>query len=99
MRRCMTSSALALHVAPRFTRSVHLPSDFNGEQDGLSGYQATPLVYQTLDRILVGLEPDSTERAFSIVGPYGSGKSAFGVFLAHYLATTSKARRAFIRKH
>lgn len=94
----MDSPALALTVAPRFTRSVHLRRD-SVIDEGLHGYQVTPLVIQVLERILAGLAPDTTERAFSIVGPYGSGKSAFGVFLANYLQAAPGARRALVRKH
>jgi len=75
-------SQLALPV--RYTRSIHLVRDFANDRIGVRDYQATPLVLQTTERILEGLTPDGTARAFSIIGPYGAGKSAFGVFLAHY---------------
>lgn len=94
----MDSPTPAIMIAPRFTRSVHLRYDAVSA-DGLQGYQVTPLVLQTLERIMAGIAPDATERAFSIIGPYGAGKSAFGVFLAHYLQGPAGMRRTLLHKH
>src|SRR3546814_8284795 len=46
-------------------------------------------------RLAFGLGPKSSQRAFRVVGPYGSGKSSFGVFLSQLMAggPDSKARR------
>jgi hypothetical protein len=86
-------------VAARYTRSVHLARDFDDRERALAGYQATPLVRQTIGRILAGLHPDSTTRAFSLVGVYGTGKSAFGLFLAHYLALEPGHRNRMVEDH
>jgi hypothetical protein len=90
-------SQLALPV--RYTRSIHLVRDFANDRIGVHDYQATPLVLQTTERILEGLTPDGTARAFSIIGPYGAGKSAFGVFLAHYLRSDQRARQRLVAEH
>lgn len=74
-----------LAVAPRYTRAVHIRRDFRDLRYRLDGYQVTPLVRQAAGRIVAGLAPGATERAFSVVGPFGAGKSAFGLFLAHFL--------------
>src|SRR5205085_4949906 len=37
-----------------------------------------------------------SERAFSIVGPFGSGKSAFGLFDAHFLQRSEQSRRQLL---
>ncbi len=95
----MTSSPFTLTVASRFTRAVHLVRDAHRAEDGLQGYQVTPLVLTTLGQVLAGLAPDSRERAFSVIGPYGAGKSAFGVFLAAYLRATPRQRRQLIQSH
>jgi hypothetical protein len=83
----------ALAVAPRFTRAVHIRRDFRDLRYRLDGYQVTPLVHQTAGRIVAGLEARSNERAFSVVGPLGSGKSAFGLFVAHFLQRSVQSRR------
>ena len=74
-----------LAIVPRFTRAVHIRRDFRDLRYRLDGYQVTPLVRQAASRIVAGLAPGSSERAFSVVGPFGSGKSAFGLFVAHFL--------------
>jgi hypothetical protein len=86
----------ALAVAPRFTRAIHIRRDFRDLRYRLDGYQVTPLVRQLAGRIVAGLQPDSTERAFSVVGPFGSGKSAFGVFMAHFLQRSARSRRQLL---
>ncbi|NCC32295.1 MAG: hypothetical protein EOM24_09755 [Chloroflexia bacterium] len=86
----------AIAVAPRFTRAIHIRRDFRDLRYRLDGYQVTPLVYQTAGRIVAGLAPMATERAFSIIGPFGSGKSAFGLFVAHFLQRRSAARRQLL---
>ncbi|HEU4326450.1 MAG TPA: hypothetical protein VFS21_25135 [Roseiflexaceae bacterium] len=95
----MRDTSVSIRVAPRFTRSIHLQRDFGEGGLGISGYQVTPLVRQMLGRVLGGLRPDSAERAFSVVGPYGSGKSAFGVFLASYLSCLPADRASLLAAH
>ncbi|MFV9507729.1 MAG: ATP-binding protein [Oscillochloridaceae bacterium umkhey_bin13] len=94
----MTLPLIPLPVQPRYTRSVNLQRDF-GERTSLGGYQVTPLVVQTLERITAALDPRATGRAFSLIGPYGSGKSAFGLFLATFLSANEQRRRQLIRDH
>ncbi|NJO84749.1 MAG: glycosyltransferase family 4 protein [Blastochloris sp.] len=83
----------------RYVRSVHLQRDFANERLGVRDYQVTPLVIQTTERIVAGLSPGSTARAFSLIGPYGSGKSAYGVFLAHYLQGNAISRQRLLQAH
>jgi hypothetical protein len=99
MRCGLDSPALAIRVSTRYTRSVNLQRDFADVKLGLSGYQVTPLVLQTTSRVMAGLQSDATSRAFSIIGPYGSGKSAFGVFLASYLSYTRHGRESLVKAH
>jgi len=68
--------------ARRFFRSIRLERDFE-DLEALIGYVLTPQVRQVLARVEEGLQPTGTERAFTLTGPYGSGKSAFALFLAH----------------
>ncbi|MEJ5345426.1 MAG: hypothetical protein WHS83_11005 [Chloroflexus sp.] len=74
-----------ISVSTRFTRAVHIRRDFHDLRHRLDGYLVTPLVQQTATRIFRALDPNSRERAFSIIGPFGAGKSAFALFLAHFL--------------
>lgn len=83
-------------AAARYTRSINIVRDFSNQRIGIRDYQATPLVLQTTARIIEGLQHQSTARAFSLIGPYGSGKSAYGVFLAHYLQGDERTRRRLV---
>lgn len=77
----MTYQNVSLPIAPRYMRSVHLLRDWLPQGVGIRDYQITPLVLHTAERIIAGLSPEAPSRAFSLIGPYGAGKSAFGVFL------------------
>ena len=72
------------HVTSRFHRSVHLERDFYGE-NALDGYVLTVTARETLQRLIAALEDGSTSKAWSVTGPYGSGKSAFALFTAKLL--------------
>lgn len=68
-------------VRGRFHRSVNLPRDWQRGTD-LSNYIVTPTIRELADRILGELKTAQGTRSWSITGPYGSGKSAFALFLA-----------------
>ena len=76
-----------VEVERRFRRSVNLDRD-TGSPDALDGYVVTPAVRRALAQITDGLHDAAGDRAWSLVGPYGSGKSAFAVFLADLLSPT-----------
>ena len=68
-------------VRRRYVRAVDIARDL-GDPHALEGYVMTPSVRDGLRRLLMGLKPGSSQRAFRVTGPYGSGKSAFGLLLA-----------------
>ncbi len=83
----MTSaSRLGRIVRPRghFLRSAQLERDFR-DPTALAGYVTTPIALDHLRRIAAGLRPESGNRAFTVFGSYGSGKSTFALLLAHWL--------------
>lgn len=73
-----------LAISRRFLRSVNLARDCGAKSD-VSGYIVTPSVRTALLRIVRGLSQGKIDRAFALTGPYGSGKSSFGLFLFHLL--------------
>ncbi len=83
----MTSAIKRSHytrVAPRFQRSINLHNDWHNASAS-SGYIVTPNVVQSLERVSQGLLSAKGQRAFALTGPYGTGKSAFAVFLCQLL--------------
>ncbi|MCY3744388.1 MAG: hypothetical protein OXH00_25515 [Candidatus Poribacteria bacterium] len=71
-------------VKGRFQRSVHLERDFYTE-NALDGYVLTATARETLSRVISTLENEASSKAWSLTGPYGSGKSAFALFAAKLL--------------
>lgn len=73
------------------TRSFALDRDLHDET-AIRNYLLTPAATNALKQIGDGLADNRAQRAWKIVGPYGSGKSALGVVLAQLLGT--KGRRS-----
>ena len=69
------------HITERFQRSIHLERDFYTE-NALAGYIVTVKARETLTRLISAQENEATSKAWSLTGPYGSGKSAFALFAA-----------------
>ena len=74
-----------VRVRGRFHRSVQLAKDWEGRAD-LSGYLVTPTVRDLARRLLGELALPDGVRAWSLTGPYGTGKSSFALFLSRLLA-------------
>ncbi len=83
-------------VEERYRRSVNVAADARRE-GVLAGYVVTGRVRETISRILAGLTREGLNRAWSVTGPYGTGKSAMGVFLCQLLSwpINADARRAW----
>ena len=81
-----TSLTQLVHVCGRFHRSVHLPHDWNAPHDP-GDYLATPALLGFAGQILGELGRSGGARAWTLTGPYGTGKSAFALFLTDMLAT------------
>lgn len=64
-------------VRPRFGRSTHLERDFAHAGNEM-GYHLTPSVYEVLKAVAQAWDTP-VERAMTLIGPYGAGKSALGV--------------------
>jgi hypothetical protein len=75
---------MSISIRGQFQRSINLSRDFYGDHD-LSGYVVTAKSRELLERIIESLAKHSAQRAWSVTGPYGGGKSAFALFAAHLL--------------
>ena len=72
-------------IRPAFLRSVNIALD-HADPSSSQAYVTTDFGREAFNRILAGLQPASSERAWRITGDYGSGKSAFGLCLARIAA-------------
>lgn len=75
-------------IKGRFQRSIHLERDFYTE-NALDGYVLTVTAREMLSRVVATLENEAASKAWSLTGPYGSGKSAFALFSAKLLGTSN----------
>lgn len=66
-------------------RSISLERDLY-DRRALDAYMITPAVIAALEQLGRALTSDSPQRAWKVVGPYGSGKSALGVAAGQLLA-------------
>ena len=91
----MTATALrladAVTIRGRFHRSVNLRAD-RRDETRRHDYIVTPTVRDLTARILQELRQPGGTRAWSLTGPYGSGKSAFALFLADVLTEIMPGR-------
>ncbi|WP_457627632.1 hypothetical protein [Persephonella sp.] len=74
-----------IKINKEFLKSINLSRDFY-QNFSSKNYVLTPLVQQILDDILDAINTPKSNRAWNIVGPYGSGKSAFMLFLSNLLS-------------
>ena len=76
-----------VHISQVALRSIRLERDLC--VPGIApGYVITSQTLASLERILSGLNGAHGARAWTMTGPYGSGKSYFGLFLMNLLGTT-----------
>jgi hypothetical protein len=80
-----------ISVRPHLHRSVNLERD--ADSSAIDGYIPTGRALDTLERVANALHNPSSGRAWSITGPYGSGKSSFALFIDALLAPSEDAAR------
>lgn len=82
-----------ISIRGRFIRSVHLERDYRDASG--RGYYLTESACQILGAV-AGALANPTDRAMTLIGPYGAGKSAFCLYLAQLLADESRNRLASV---
>ena len=73
-------------VAPRFSRAVNLERDAHVPAS-IEGYIVTSTAADVIARLGRALSAPAGHRAWTLTGPYGSGKSAFSGDAAYYRDT------------
>ena len=80
---------MPVSVQGSFHRSVNLVRDFYNTEGG-SGYIVTSKALEMVERLVENnASMQGIGRAWSIIGPYGGGKSSFALFMAHLLHGTA----------
>jgi len=81
-------TAASAYVSPkgRFARSVNIERDAG--KNRIDGYLPTGRALDVITRVARALAGGDPSRAFSITGPYGTGKSSLAVFLDALLGPT-----------
>jgi hypothetical protein len=74
-----------IRIKSTYTRSINLARDA-GNLDLVRAYLPTSRAIQALTQIADSLNYTACERALALIGPYGSGKSAFALFLSALLS-------------
>ncbi len=75
-----------IHVNTHYTRSINLERDADSLHV-LNAYIPTSRALRLFTRVSEGFNNKQVPRAWSLIGPYGSGKSASSVFLSHLLSS------------
>lgn len=75
-----------VHVNTHYTRSINLERDANSI-DVINAYIPTSRALKLFLRVSEGFHDKQAPRAWSLIGPYGSGKSSSSVFLSHLLSS------------
>ena len=78
-------------VAPRFARSANLERDATALEP-LEGYVVTARALDVVERIATTAAADEAGGAWSLTGPYGSGKSSLGLLLDAAFGPSGLAR-------
>ena len=87
------SLADKIEVNTRYTRSTNVERD-RGSRSIIEAYLPTARGTGLLDDITEVLGSDDQPRAWSLIGPYGSGKSSFALFLHELLGNGNGSKRS-----
>lgn len=80
-----------ISVNTNYTRSTNLNRDTDS-QALIESYIPTSRAIRTIEQITDALGSDEAPKAWSLVGPYGAGKSTFAAFLANAIGAPSDER-------
>ena len=91
------SLADKIKVNTRYTRSTNLERD-RGSLSIIEAYLPTSRGVRLLEDVSAAFGPKDLPRAWSLVGPYGCGKSSFGLFLHELLGDGANPTKAAAAK-
>lgn len=83
----------AVRISRRFHRSVNVELDFD-RADALHGYCVSSRAQEVILRIVEALADPDAGRCWTLIGPYGTGKSSLVAFLTSVLCVGAAPRNA-----
>lgn len=86
-----------IKIGRRFHRSIQLVKDYD-DGSSLQSYLLTKTTQDIATQILIGIQEKVGQRAWSITGPFGTGKSAFALFIVDLLTKHSHDDARAIRR-
>lgn len=86
-----------INVKSHYTRSINIERDAKSAAV-LESYIPTSRAIRTVERIADTFGNQAAPRAWSLVGPYGSGKSVFAVFTSHLLGDPDSEANKYATK-
>lgn len=75
-----------VHINTHYTRSINLERDADS-LNVVNAYIPTSRALKLFSRVAEGFNEQQAPRAWSLIGPYGSGKSSGSVFLSQLLSS------------
>ena len=84
----MTALSNYFSLHRRYHRSVNLERDFD-QPDAVEGYVLTERSLDALQRMMTAFADPKAHRAWTLIGVYGTGKSAF----ANYANSAVRSRK------
>ncbi len=92
----MTTLADVIAVEDRFARSANLERDL-ARREPLDGYVVTARALDVVERIMTTAAEGPAGGAWSLTGPYGSGKSSLALLLDATLGEANEIRTAALK--
>ena len=92
----MTQLTEFIRIAPRFARSANLERDAT-RLEPLDGYVVTARALDVIERLAGTAVRGGAGGAWSLTGPYGSGKSSLGLLVDAAFGPSGSTRKAAIR--
>jgi hypothetical protein len=86
-----------LHVRQSGMRSINVEADIDSEHL-LDEYVLTTQARASLARMLSHFDGNSPARSWTLTGPYGSGKSYYGLFLMRLMGPAQQGRKKVLNQ-
>ena len=92
-----TTLAEVLNIRQSGARSINVEADLQSDVL-LNEYVFTGQSRSSLERMLVRFEDTSPARSWTLTGPYGSGKSYYGLFLTNLMGTAQSNHKNVLKQ-